>query len=309
MARLRLTPFVTISEHETEKFFHAFGWEEKTNAKSWDYDVNLSYQRVFEINDKKSIWEHCNLADDAVLSLFAEWSSSLSPYARGRSPEIALQFDDKKNEEIVITLPIQGTDTGGELTIETFIIVHEPGRTQIPGATQPGSILWSDTYESVLESPGSRVPLYVENFKNFPEKFDDPRASWHVEMNPEALEHSASIGLAIYLNSQNKTLVEQLNGTKPTAQSAVLIRMMAFDVHRQLITAALRDDAFTDPGYEFTEGSLGSSLKMMLRNIFRNASLTEINNLFRNEPARFESQLQGALLNIEEILSAELEEQ
>lgn len=305
MANLRLAPFIQLPKEVSPEYLHAYSWQEKSGAKNWDYQVDLSYSRTVEIN-KKAIWEHCALAEDAVISVFAEWSTSLTNYARARSPEHILTYDSEAGEnraEIELNLPIRGSEVGGELYLDTIIVVYEPGSTTLPGATQAGSILWSQREEFTLEAPGARLPICVENFQNFPEKFDDPNASWHVELAVDGLEHSASVGMVIYLNSRKQTLVNLLTPDEPSVASALLIEMLRFDVQRQLLMMALRDEAFIDPAYEYLEGSLGNSLRMVVRNVFHNASLPEVKSLFERAPERFESQLQGTNLRIEEVLN------
>lgn len=309
MANLRLSPFVQLPDEAPLKFLHAYEWHEATGAKTWDYQVDLSYSRILEVN-RKAIWEHCCLAEDATISIFAEWSTSLSSYARARSPEQILTCSNSggSHEEIKLHLPIKGSEVGGELYLETIIIVHDPGSTRLPGATQAGSILWSDRETVTLEAPGARLPICVENFGNFPAKFDDPNASWHVELTLDGLEHSASVGMVIYLNSRKRTLVSLLTPEEPSAASTLLIEFLRYDVQRQLLMMALRHEAFTDPNHEYSEGSLGSSLRMVLRNVFDQSSLPEIKSLFADAPDRFESQLQGTNLKIEDVLSAVEEE-
>lgn len=305
MANLRLTPFIQLLEETSQEYLHAYEWQETSGAKNWDYQVDLAYSRVLEFN-KAAIWEHCCLAKDAAISVFAEWSTSLSNYARARSSEHILTYDGEEvdnHHEIELRLPIRGSEVGGELYLETIIIVHDPGNTRPPGATQVGSILWSEQHEFILEAPGARLPICVEDFKNYPEKFDDPNASWHVELEVDGLEHSASVGMVIYLNSHKESLVSLLTPEEPSAASVLLIEMLRFDVQRQLLMMALRDEAFTDPTYEYSEGSLGGSLRMVLRNTFNNASLPEVKSLFEHSPERFESQLQGTNLKIEDMLS------
>jgi|SRR5690554_223124 len=306
MANLRLTPFIQLTEETPQEYLHAYEWQEASGTKNWDYQVDLSYSRMLELN-KAAIWEHCCLAKDAAISIFAEWSTSLSSYARARSPEHILTYDseetESRREEIELNLPISGSEVGGELYLETIVLVHDPGSTRLPGATQAGSILWSERQEFILEAPGARLPICVENFNNFPEKFDDPNASWHVELAVDGLEHSASVGMVIYLNSCKKALMSLLTPEEPSAASVLLIEMLRFDVQRQLLMMALRDEAFTDPTYDYLEGSLGGALRMVLRNVFNNASLPEVKSLFEHSPERFESQLQGTNLKIEDVLS------
>ena len=301
MARLQIAPFIQLPEEETTGILHAFDWVETTKAKAWDYKVDLNYQRVLEIK-KDALREYCQLAENAKLSIFAEWSTSLSSYVRERSPEVILDLEGEDAAEVAISLPVRGTDTGGELTLRTMIIVYEPGDTKAPGALKCGSILWSDEIKFLLEAPGARLPICVENFERFPEKFDNSRASWFVEVLPDGLEYSASVGMVIYINSQKRNLVTLITAEEKSIAAALLVKMLTFDVQRQLLSIALHDEQFIDPHWAYEEGTLGASLRLMCRNIFGQASLPEVANLFRLEPARFETELQGSTLQLEELL-------
>ncbi len=301
MARqLKIPPFAQLPEEPPGELLFASPWEVLTgdgggDPSHWDYMVDLRFARALELN-LAELREHCQLPRDARIAIFAEWSTNLTNYKRGRGQEVEVDLDSDDRVEVAVNVPVQGAQTGGTLFLHTFLVLADAGDAQPGGANVPGSVLWQSTEKHILESPGSRLPVCVVNFKEFPEKFDNPNAAWVVEVLPEGFELPPSVGMEIYLNSQHQEMVELVSKTDSSYESAFASQMMYFDIGRQLISRALSDELFCDPEYEYADGSLGASLRAQSRLLFRNLTLPQIAALHREDVQRFETIVQGALL-------------
>ncbi|QDG52094.1 hypothetical protein FIV42_15485 [Persicimonas caeni] len=298
--KLKIPPFAKLPEEPPGELLFASPWEITTgqdggDADHWDYLVNLRFSRALEI-DLAAFREACQLSEDARIAVFAEWSTDLTNYMRGRGEEVEIDLDEDRRIEVSLSLPIWGSQTGGTLYLHTFVMLVEENSPQPGGARVPGSVLWQTTEKRILESPGSRLPVCVVNFKDFPEKFDNPNAAWVVEVVPEGFELPPSVGMEIYLNSQHQELVELVSPDDSSYGSAFATQMMYFDIGRQLISRAVSDEVFCDPEHQYPEGSLGDSLRARARLLFPNLTLPQIGALHREAPQRFETIVQGALL-------------
>jgi hypothetical protein len=102
--------------------------------------------------------------------------------------------------------------------------------------------------------------------------------------------------MQIYLNSKHRELVDQLVHSNASSDQTLARRLLQVDIGRQLLQMALKDEIFTDPGYEFPPGSLGDALRRRVRLSFGPSTLPEIRALAEEDPTSFEAQWQGALL-------------
>lgn len=300
---IEIAPFVQLPEDPPGELLFVSPWEFESDSSGgdhehWDYKVDITCKCTIAIEDQAKLREHCGLSEETVLSMFGEWSTDLTNYVRGRGQEVHVTLDGDSRIEKEISVPVQGAYAGGELTLEQFLTVEEPSGSSPAGPSVPGSILWRSATEVPLESPGSRLPITVVDFENFPHRFGDEKAAWEVEIEANAFELPPSRSMRIYINSKHEQLVEAVTNDESGYDSNLTSQMLYYDVGRHLLSRALRDELFCDPEYEYEEGSLGASMRMRLESLFPNSSLSEIRNLYEEDPRAFESTLQGNFLEL-----------
>ncbi|GEM_PF-5218737 len=306
-SRLELSPFISLPPEPDGELLFPSPWEFGSDSAGgdenhWDYDISIHCESSISIENPESLREYCGLSKDSVLGLFAEWTTSLTNHARGRGPEVRLKLDGSSPIEKKIELTIPGKRAGGTISIERFLVLLEPSGASAQEPSIPGSILWKDSTDKELEGRGSRLPVTVVKFSNFPERFSNPKATWEIHTAPDALHRPPSTGLRIFLNEDHERLVDLVTSDSDSYEAVVATEMLKLDVGRQLLTRALRDDLFCDSNYDgYDEGSLGSSLRMRASNLFPNSSLSEVRSVFESEPKRFEGQLQEHLMNLAQV--------
>src|SRR5699024_10385738 len=133
------------------------------------------------------------LAQDAELRLSTVWqSSSTAMRGHGAQYDFSLRFNKKHVEDVTLQFEINGPMIGGLLTVETMLILIDPGYTASPLAPKStGSILWQQPHTTSLEGIGTRFPVEVIDFSSTNWLPSD--ASWHLSWERNDL-HSTALG-------------------------------------------------------------------------------------------------------------------
>ena len=296
---LTLTPFTRLPEDPPVDVLFVSPWEVSTDddggsPSHWDYKVDLYFRRDLEIN-VPLLREYCGLPAGAKVGAFGEWGTDLTGYARGRGEMHDLALGTEEKVTLPVRLPVHGGETGGTLSVHTFIILTEAGNHGPDGPWMPGSILWETVEKYPLEQPGSRLPVCAVDFSEYLNEFHHPRAAWVVRLFSEGLERPASDGMQIYVNTKH-ALFDLLTQDNLSGEANLARQMMYFDVGRQLVTRALNEELFCDPEYTFPEASMGKSLRGRVRLLFPGLSLREVRALHKEDKQHFEAIIQGKLL-------------
>ena len=84
--------------------------------------------------------------------------------------------------------------------------------------------------------------------------------------------------------------------SRPPALRAAASRALA----RQLVLGALSNDAFVSESEAFHDGTLGATIRRMLRTYFPHDSSPTLRSLRDRNPAQFETRLQASLRAFEQ---------
>ncbi len=248
--------------------------------------------------DPARLRERLALSPSATVVVMGQWSTSLSTYVLGRGPEVEVSLGRDQTTEVEIDVSIRGTEAGGTIELHTQMILLEEPDPRPGGPRLPGSILFESSEKRVLESPGSRLPVCVVDFADFPIQFPSQDAAWALQLTAEALDQPPSVGMQVYLNAQHPELVQRLSREENSPEAVLLRRFLVADIGRQLVQHGLRDEIFTDTTHVYPSGSLGDALRRRVRLLFPDASLEEAANLAMHDIGQFEIAVQGGLLKV-----------
>lgn len=248
----------------------------------WDYFTPVRLRRSVVV-DRDSVIESCQLDSAASLSIVAIWHSSWTGLRDSTKP-FPVNGDGC---ELVFELP--GNVLGGILTIETRLLLDQPGDRRSPlAAHRPGSILWSDRSSLALEGEGSRFPLVPISFATA-NLAAGRMGLWCLMIETMDLEASALGALRLYVNTDNP-LAADLLASVPDPTAVQLLRFIQFDVARQLLHFGLGHGEL-DMNENYPEASLGQVLVNLLR-LFH-SPLAELRARFRTEPGDLEAEFQS----------------
>lgn len=261
----------------------------------WDYERDLLLSRELRIGCAQ-IAEQCRLGPGATLRILAQWTTTIGRYLHGESDlyELPVSPDEKVCS---ISLRVPGSLVGGELTLETQICLGLPTLSPPPlSAVRPGSKLWSDALKLTLEGFAPRMPIALADFGKeiaLPAPAD---SNWFVRLQPGCLALPVSIAVQVFVNVTKSHLAKAITEDADNLddQQRMIRSFLQFDVGRQLVEFALRDDEFIEHPDAYELGSLGWALQAQLRRIFEVTDPPAvIRQMMERDPSRFHSLLQS----------------
>lgn len=192
---------------------------------------------------------------------------------------------------------VSGESLAREVALDTCLVLVDPGEDHGSLApTLPGSVLWKDRTDIIIEGMGARFPVETTRFPS-----GKSAAAWSLEVSG-ALEQPFLGGIRLYLNSDNPAVKKLLSGSMDEEASRLFRSAMYHDAGRQLLAAALTNEEFlstltaTPPGASpFAEDTVGHALWSGLTVFFRDIPVTDLSRLMTTSPAEFETLVQHRL--------------
>lgn len=257
--------------------------------REWDSLTNLSVSRHVRI-DVHGLLARCGLPAAAEIMLVISWlSPGTTLKERGAS---ALLTTASGTMATTLRMSIPAPKLAGGLLLLTRLVLKRPGKNASPlAARMPGSILWEDTYSTKLEGIGARFPM---EFADFTDQGFPPGAGWRLywrhDFNAQLMG-----SLWLLINSKHERLRNVVSGGSTDPQARAIMETIQFSVARDLIVGALRSEEFLDSDQNFPSGSVGEAVRMLIRRVFGNETTRNLVELYKNEPERFDCQLQDRL--------------
>lgn len=269
------------------------GWQQRTAEGDfplpselgyWDYQTELSLSGRISL-ETQTILEWCGLALETELSCLVTCRSSKTGV---ELESLALDLDPSASStELTITVP--GTDLGGRLDIHTMLIAKKPFPSKLNGATEPGSILWRQRQQTLLQGVGSQFPTYAEDFSvRYPSIVD---AGWFVHIDTSDLESSFMSSVRLVLNSEKPQIQKLLQGSKDPA-TQLLERVIDTDVTRQLTLHALTIPEVLEIEPDFEHTSVAHGLRNCLQRIWPDSDPKQLAYDFLKNPWKTEAKIQ-----------------
>ena len=142
-----------------------------------------------------------------------------------------------------------------------------------------------------VEGFGSRFPM---EFADFSEHGYPPNAGWRLYWKKDF--HAQVMGsVCLLINRQHERLRGIVSGAVHDPQAPAILEAMHFAVARELIVGGLDNDDFVEETQEFPKGSIGEAIRLLIRRVFGNEEADAVRQTYRNDPNRFDCQLQHVL--------------
>jgi len=252
----------------------------------WDYGTVLALRRAVSVDGLRAR-RLTGLAHDAELDLSVQWYATTSAL-RGRAWRAPVPCTD--GTDITIEFDLLGTDLGGTLELVTTLTLRSTTPDASPAApTRPGSILWSDRHQVVLQGDNALFPIARADFHDLPYPTG---AGWYLHID-HALDAAALGSILLLVNTHHDIVMQALEAAAaPTEADRRVLSTLRTDVLRVLVEYALTHEDFTDD-VEYPPGTLGALLTHVLRNAYPPVfTLDALRRERRTSPALFSSRIQ-----------------
>mgnify|MGYP001229630602 CR=1 FL=1 len=248
---------------------------------NWDYahDLDVCVHIEVDIHEAAAALK----VDATTVSLVAILHAGTGAGSVPRySWELARAPLNLRQDLAVLEASIPGESLSGRLMLDlVLVLAASPGCHSPISPHLPGSKLWSDRWDILLEDGGAaRFPVELISFgAAFP---DTRSAGWRVHWPPGSLDADFGGSVRIYVNSDIRELAKRFADGDPLTLQAILA-----DVMTQMIgTTLLRDDA--ESALEScNEGSIGEQIRFWLESAFPGQSTATIITMMRNRPWEF----------------------
>jgi hypothetical protein len=258
----------------------------------WDPSVDIDVSRSVTI-DMDAFVTETGLYEGTTVRLCAGWFCD-----RTRTREV---IDHRNVEvrrtgslhELFVRVEAPGSSLAHAVSLETRVILVARAEGSSPIAARiPGSVLWEDRNVVDLEGLGSRFPTEWADFATsvYPEE-----AAWALDWSPQDLDCSTLGAIRLLLNQKHAVVSELLRENPPSMAAKLVWDAIRVDVARQLVLGALSNDDFVNAPDAFHDGTLGATIRRMLRTYFPHDGIPTLRSLRERNPAQLETRLQASL--------------
>ncbi len=262
-----------------------------TRVEEWDPDFDLVLEREGFISPDE-LRRTVGLSDDAGLDLVARWSSDATRI--GGVSSLPLSGHPAGLEiPVKIRVKVPGHRAGGNLDVETLIILASPGRSSQPAAARrAGSILWHDRVRTTLEGSAAQFPVSSVPFSDLGHL--PSGAWWHIAFASSEMDTPFMRAVRVLINSDVPGLTTALASGSQLPQSAAVTSMLVLDVTRSLIALGMESGAFiNDPG--FIPESLGAAVHESVSAVWPGAPLISLAERWASDRPGMETDIQACL--------------
>lgn len=253
----------------------------------WDPGTDLKLLREVDV-DATRIRSECGLPEDCALRVSTSWHCE-GTTLRGRGGLATIR---DAGREVTLEMELEGRNLSGKLVLRTAVVLARRLDPAPLRARRPGSVLWEDEQEVLLEGEGSRFPTEVVSFKQSDNSYPS-NAAWVLDWDREDLELPVLGGLRLYLNSDHPQVARMLENPRDPS-SLVFLSAVHHDVGRQLIRGAVLVDEFVErEGYP--KNSIGHVIQRLIKVRFRGESPLVLRNRLQQNPENFDALLQDRL--------------
>lgn len=252
----------------------------------WDYQRELHLACSMRI-ERSRLLETCELGDQTTLEILVTTESEAT---RAQEVLTRVEVPPSYTVDLDVTGVHPGSCSGGMLSVHTVLVATDPRPLSTLAASRPGSILWKVRHRTALEGIGAQFPTGAEDFSGTARA--DSRAGWELQIDLSDPDASAMAAIRLTLNSgmdQVRTLLDESGGT----QGDLVRRMLTWDITRQMVHAALRNEEVLALDVDPEATSVGGVLRNLLASIWPNVSPVTVGAWLKNEPHRIETDIQA----------------
>ena len=254
-------------------------------VEGWDYSTPVNVRFTCRV-DLAALLQSVNLGVDARIRLVLRWRSTASGI-RGVSEGAIVD-----EGEVLAELALHGAELGGDLLVDATLILESAGTA--PGVLaphRPGSVLWSLRRKLELEGDRERFPVELISFKQA--GLRGPKGTWSLKWDSRDLEHAAGSAVRLQMNLDHP-LSRAAAKAPDDPKNYEFIGVLRWDITRQLITAALDDEANFHTLDGWPDRTLGAALAARIQAVFPGRSLEDCRYLRSKHSQDFETALQTA---------------
>lgn len=243
------------------------------------------------ILDQQGIRQDCMLGNEDRLRLAVIWHST-GTGLRGAGSRIDLE-PDETGPQVDLQLQIDGAQISDTIRIETDLVLASTGTGNHRLAPhRAGSLLWRDVQTVQLGDDISFFPTELIDFGTNASWLPSD-AGWYLDWDPADLEVPALGRLRLLLNSDHPVIARSVSGSEQSDRAVQ--DTIRFEVGRTLVMGALDSDDFVAQADTYPDGSIGTALRRLIHALFPTDTLTGLQQYRRQQPFRFECQLQATL--------------
>lgn len=251
---------------------------------SWDYSTELRFVSDVAV-DLPAARRACGLAQDAEFSLV---TVAECREAYWRSAETVATATQKLRVGVTVPAGVAAQ----AVRLSRRLVVSSPSAGIEPLAPDRGHIVAGadDSTTVVLEGDGGRFPTHALSFSDVGLPAEAP---WHVSLTYDNPEDSFAGSVQLLLNTDHKRIVEMVGPDPDPAATADLQTHLSYDVARQLILRAVRDDRL-DSRTDWEDHSVGAVLEAVCARTSRRTAVG-CRAAHTQDPHSFETELKGQL--------------
>ncbi len=254
----------------------------------WDPGQDLVLRRTLNV-DVARAERSCGLGPGGEIAVCVSWRS---PGSGQRGCAFRRTLPPGGTAACGIEARIPGSELGGSVSIITRVVLAARGTGgDSLAAGRSGAILWEETVPLLLEGIGSRFPIEVVDFgsMSFP-----PTAAWRLYWQRGNLNAQAMGCFRLLINKRHRRMAAAASRSVPDAEARAIWSAVNVGVAREIIAAALNDEAFTSSDEAFDEGSVGEVAATLLDRAFPGETRQAVRERMQGNPDLFECQLQAA---------------
>ena len=217
---------------------------------------------------------------------------------KGRFPRTVCEFARREinsaSGRIEMTGQLAGSELSARLHLECSIVLSSsPGLRQPLSPVKPGSRLWSEQFDILLEDGGdSRFPMESVSFRSVFSGKAYQSAPWYFHWHPGNYQMDFAGSTRLYINSDNRRMHERI-----VEGDSMFLQPVLYDVISQIVSAAVADDHFWEEVSGYSEGSIGGQAVHWLGMAFPGLNPESIKSMLRYQPGDFHA----ALLSVAEM--------
>jgi hypothetical protein len=287
----RTVPPFAVSDGDCVRFrrgwhLHRGGVSELLGDRvsEWDHQTVLRLGADLEV-DAAAARRTAHQGPGAGLAVVVSAASSST---RLRGPVWHAELASHAEEHLVVEIHLAGTELGGRLDLVTQLVVSDPEPVDELGATLPGAVIWRRCDSVLLEGQAAQFPTEAADLSD-----RLPKAAWLLEFFADDLDAAAAGAVRLVVNEAHPIIRRILDGER-SPECDLALKVMHWDVARQLVEAALRHPDFVDRDGSFEEDSLGRLFTNVLATHFPGESPRSLRTKRERTPHEFESTLQHA---------------
>lgn len=280
-------PFLTIDDSHVD----ATPWsllDDEGNSQAmgeylpgWDYARDLRVSRMVGLSGEFDEGSLGLSQDQAHFSVVVRVGTGPGSLPR-RCWTIARE-DLQPSEKIIIDHCVPGYRLSQRLRLETSIILAgAEGRVSRFAPWRPGSVLWRDEHDMMLEGDSPRFPMEIVSFR---ERFGgrpEAGALWHLHWRPGNLHRDFGGSVRLFLNHDRPDFIERFTGSDSQTLQCILA-----DVVTQVLSRALLDEDLEDALADCEPTSLAGHVSAWFDLAFPGESLISIRDLQISSPGHF----------------------